>query len=351
MRQHGLTVDGIDAPDAVAHRRGGVTAPVGNGARAFRGLFEMGKDLSGIEPGVRAVVPARRTGGEALLGGPHVVGHHGNRAVQFHDLAHALHLERGRLVDTGQCAAEHRRGGDRGDLHAGPHDINAEAGAAIDLAGRVDATHRLADQAEILRVLQRHRGRDRQRGSDIDQFAVAGATTARCIDHHTIAGGERRGIGVPLLRRRLHQQHARGRTRLAHRLPRAADGGRAAGDLGSDERLGVSWIGWRMLKLHRIERHIKLFGDQLRDGGVGALAHLDLVHDQRDHPIATDADEGVRFEAPGIGRQRVAARQVQFDQQAAASGGAELQEAAPAQAGIRGSHVHVFLRVPEGGWA
>ena len=55
-----------------------------------------------------------------------------------------------------------------------------------------------------------------------------------------------------------------------------------------------------MLDLHLFEVHLQLFGDQHWDGGVGALAHLDIRHGQDNLPFAIDADEGVRHEIVGV---------------------------------------------------
>jgi hypothetical protein len=39
-----------------------------------------------------------------------------------------------------------------------------------------------------------------------------------------------------------------------------------------------------MFQPYLIQVHLELFGDQHRDGGVGALAHFDVGHDQHDLP-------------------------------------------------------------------
>ena len=57
-----------------------------------------------------------------------------------------------------------------------------------------------------------------------------------------------------------------------------------------------------MLQPHLLQVHLQLFGDQHRDGGVGALAHFDIRHGQDDLPVVVDADEGVGREAIAVGR-------------------------------------------------
>ena len=48
-----------------------------------------------------------------------------------------------------------------------------------------------------------------------------------------------------------------------------------------------------MLQPHLLQVHLQLFGDEHRDGGVRALAHLDVGHGQRHLAVRIDADECV----------------------------------------------------------
>jgi hypothetical protein len=57
-----------------------------------------------------------------------------------------------------------------------------------------------------------------------------------------------------------------------------------------------------MFEPHLFQVDLELFGDQHRDRGICALAHLDIGHGQNDLPIACDADEGVGHKAIGAGR-------------------------------------------------
>jgi hypothetical protein len=90
-----------------------------------------------------------------------------------------------------------------------------------------------------------------------------------------------------------------------------------------------------VLQPHLLEVHLELFGDQHRDRGVGALAHLDIGHGQDDLAVAPDADEGVGRETIGVGCRRIAVcgRQAQAQQQASAHGRSGLQEPAPGKTG------------------
>jgi hypothetical protein len=88
-----------------------------------------------------------------------------------------------------------------------------------------------------------------------------------------------------------------------------------------------------MLQLHLFQVYFQLFGDQHRDGGVGALAHLHIRHGQDNPPVASDADEGVGREAIGLCRvgSAVCERQIQAHHQASARGRAGLYESAPGE--------------------
>ena len=74
----------------------------------------------------------------------------------------------------------------------------------------------------------------------------------------------------------------------------------------------------------------ELLGDQHRQRRVGVLAHLDLRHDQRHLPVQPDTNEGIGRKAISRagGRAPQRWRQAEAQQQAAANGGAGLQEAA-----------------------
>jgi hypothetical protein len=85
-----------------------------------------------------------------------------------------------------------------------------------------------------------------------------------------------------------------------------------------------------MLQPHLFQVYPQLFGDQHRDGRIGALAHLDIGHGQDNLPIALDADKGVGREAVIAGRfgMAVCDRQAQAQHQASARGRPGLQEPA-----------------------
>lgn len=88
-----------------------------------------------------------------------------------------------------------------------------------------------------------------------------------------------------------------------------------------------------MLHPHLLQVDLQLFGDQHRDCGVVALAHLDIGHGQDDLPVAVDADEGVGRKAASIGGlgRAVGKRQTQAQHQAATCRRSCLEEPAPGE--------------------
>ncbi len=55
-------------------------------------------------------------------------------------------------------------------------------------------------------------------------------------------------------------------------------------------KLVVRWSG---LDADLLERHFEFLGNQHRHRRVGALAHLDLRHDERDAVVRPDAHKGI----------------------------------------------------------
>jgi len=85
-----------------------------------------------------------------------------------------------------------------------------------------------------------------------------------------------------------------------------------------------------VLEMNLVETDLQLFGQEHGHGGVGSLSHFDFVHDQRDAPIAVDANEGIGEEGAGRSLRR-GQRKSKADEQPAAGGGARLQEGATGQ--------------------
>ncbi len=92
---------------------------------------------------------------ETFLGRPHVIADHRDHIVQHDDLPHARNFFGRAVVDLADLAAEYRAGRQGRELHIREHGVDAVDDLAVDLVGRVEALQRLADQHEILGVLER----------------------------------------------------------------------------------------------------------------------------------------------------------------------------------------------------
>ena len=180
---------------------------------------------------------------QPLLGRPHVIADHRHQVVEHDDLAHAGTALAAAVVDVRDLAAEHRAGRERRELHARQHGVDAVDRLAVDLVGRVEALQRLADQLEILRILQRRilRRRD-SAAARVDQRAVAERAAACGMRDLAVRRRAACRVDLPLLRGRLHQHGARRGAGLAQRRPERADGIGIAGDLDAEDRIAIELV-------------------------------------------------------------------------------------------------------------
>jgi hypothetical protein len=269
-----------------------------------------------------------------LLGRPHVVADHGHHVVQHDDLAHARHLLGAAVVDAAQLAADDGAGAHRRDLHLAGHDIDAIDGLAVDLVGRVEPLDRLADQLEVLFRLQRRIGGRLQPPRACGQRAVGRLAPAGVVIDDAVGGAAGRRLDAPARSGGLHEHGASRGAGLAKVRIEIDDRGRTARRLPVRPGAAVQHVVRRRgFEPDLAEIGVQLVGQQLRQGGVDALAHLLLRDDQGDEALAVDADEGVGRELPvdgsGGGLRHGG---VEPEQQAAAGGAAGLQQAAAGQA-------------------
>jgi hypothetical protein len=81
-----------------------------------------------------------------------MIGDHGNRFIDLHDLPHTPDRARRCLIERLRLAAEYGRDCDRGDGHSRPFAIDAELRAAHDLVRCVEPSGTRADEREVLRL-------------------------------------------------------------------------------------------------------------------------------------------------------------------------------------------------------
>ena len=110
----------------------------------------------------------------------------GDEIVEHDDLAHTGHLFRGAVVDMLHLAAEHRTLGEGRELHVRHHGVDAVDGLAVGFVRRVVTFQRLADQREILRILELRLVRHRQLAGGIGELAVSERAIARGVGDFAI---------------------------------------------------------------------------------------------------------------------------------------------------------------------
>src|SRR5256885_3419013 len=104
---------------------------------------------------------------------------------------------------------------------------------------RVKTLERLADQREILGVLERRILWWCEFTGCAGQGAKPQLPSAAAVPHLAIGRGATRGIDLPLPCRRLNQHGARRGSRLAQRLPEGTDGVGVTGDLDTENGVAV----------------------------------------------------------------------------------------------------------------
>ena len=254
-------------------------------------------------------------------------------ALQHHQLRHARHRGHRAGFELVDAAAQHRAHHDAGVELPGLDHVEPETRTAVELGPRLQPRRGLADQPPRRRRLQRGRLGQRRSGRGGCQFTERHAAPAARMAH----GRQRRDAlarwHVPAPRGFSHQRGPRRRAGLPHRQPQVLDAGRAAGQhqpdftrqLGGDvvggsahgavvvgvERravngrgdVGVDPVHRRRFDAQARPVGFQLFGQQHRQAGVDALAHLALGHDDDHRRIGLDADEAVERHLPG-GQQR-----------------------------------------------
>ena len=218
--------------------------------------------------------------------------------------------------------------------------IDAEQRLALDDGRRIDTGPRLADDLEVLGILERHllqigRG-DLCR--DGGQRGIGDRAASRGVLHRTLACRQARGGNAPLLRCRRHEHGAGTGPGLARRQPVERRCHAAACKL--RPILVLILVG--LLDLHLAPRDVELLGDQHGQHGLDALPDLRVLREDRHRVVRRDADEHAQHR--GLARAgRGGKRQLRFErergparkaggEERAAGNGNGVHAAAPAMA-------------------
>ena len=268
----------------------------------------------------------------ALLGWPVPVGNHGHtRAAtvgrDLQHIDHALHRLGRRRVVLGHLAAKARRAGQHRHLHVGQARVEAKLERAVELRARIEARRRLADNAELRRILQRDLRRHRQRHRRLGQFSIRGAVAAR--RDHAIGGAACRRIDLPALRRCRDQHGTRATAQLAVLLERVVQRGRTARHLDAEARVFVRVARGGQHAAHIAPVHVEFFGQRHRQCCMHALTEFEPVDRHGDRVVRGNDDERLRRRRRlGLGVLRAGQHRRHTQRQTAASQRRELQKAA-----------------------
>jgi len=272
---------------------------------------------------------------------------HCDAGAELHDGDDPADGSRPGIVDALRCAAERGRPRDNGAQHPGDAYIQTELAAAIYLFRRLYPLDRLADHGKFTWRLEVYRvriGRRKLAGCR-RELPVAGVAAAGTMDD-AMLGPARFDAHPPALGGSRDQHHPGGRAGEPECAPTRGDAHAAAGELRLKLRVVVDRGHRRRLDAHPLEVALELLGEQLRETGVDALAHLGFVHDQGHGALRVDLDEGIdliRVRAGGRGRGRscrappTGRGQAEADDESAADAGGAAQEFA-ARCAVGGVH-------------
>ncbi len=304
MGEEGRRVDCLHLLRRAGDRLQGIAfIAAGIGIVGRESLPEVLGDLCARLCRARAFVPDDRQRLERGLGAPPGVGDHGHCADEL--------------------AAEHRALLDRGIQHAGKPQVDDEFLAAIQLVDGIESMQGLAGDLPVARLLQHDRlrvGRRQLRCRDRD-FTVARPALGRRMRNDAVRHREFPHRHVPFIGRGLKQHHARSSTAAAHVVLRNADAAAAAsahfapGALGREILTRGDGLGRNFLPVA-----LQLLGDQLREAGARALAHLGARNANHAGVVALDHDPDVHCGA-GVLLSRGNEGQLHAEGEATARGG------------------------------
>ena len=244
-------------------------------------------------------VPLQLQGVAALRGLPISVGHDGHAfgaTIQRHAQhgLHALDGARRAVVHRGKARAEHRRASDHGRQLTGQANVDTKILLPAALGARVETRSRAADDAEILRVLQRDLLGHRQRHGGLGQFAVTQLAAIRA-QHRAGLRAQRGHVHLPARCGGTEQHGPRACAELAILRKTVLDRMGAAGEVNAEERVNVGAVVRAVPAAHQAPVGVEFFRQDHRQCGLHALSELQPVDRHRDFAIGGDLHEGRRL--------------------------------------------------------
>ena len=151
---------------------------------------------------------------------------------------------------------------------------------------------RLADQLEVLRVLQRHVLGNRLLHRGIGEFAIAGTPAARA-DDEAFVRVKRGHVRLPPLGRRGQEHRAGAGAQLTVLRVRVLDAVGAASEVHAHRRIDVARVGAAERALHLAPIGVELLRRNDRQARLDALTHVHAVDRDGHGPVLTDGNEAV----------------------------------------------------------
>ena len=315
-----------------AERRFDVALLVRHRARRHRKALVLGHDLRRAEAQRRGLVPLGDECVAAALGRPIVLGEHGDavgrRRGKGDHVEHAANLFCLGRVEARELGAEARRMQYHRGQHAGQFHILGEERAARRFRLRIHARRRgLADIDEVLRILERHVGRHDLRRGGRRELAKLRALLRLAMLDQALGYRDFARRHAPALGRRADEHRARGGAGLTELLVGIRERGAAARALrfAPEEVVVALRVRGRAFDAHLRPVRIQLFGNQRRQPGVRALAHLEVLDDDGDRVVRADAHERIGLERGAALRAYLGQRHGEHQR------AARLEEVAPAE--------------------
>ena len=243
---------------------------------------------------------------------PEMIRHHDHPVGGGQHPAYSRHGQGPRRIDRHGLAPQ---GGTlrQGRIqHPRQFDVQAEFGAAVHFARRIEPRRPGSDQPEGGFGLELDLLGDRHLGGNAREFAIA-ETLALSVRHHAVTGMALRRIHPPRLGRGRNQHGAGGCTGNAQLLPRILHAVAGAGDLAAIEGVDVRIADRRRDDVDPRQIDFELLGQQHGQRGVHALSHFRAVDDDGDRIVRRNLEPriqlpaGRRVSRPGTsakGRQR-----------------------------------------------
>ena len=185
-------------------------------------------------------------------------------------------------VEAHNFSAKDRRARDHRRKHAGNVHIQSELRRAVSFRRSIQAMHGLADQREILRILQRNIFRRLDFGCGVREAAIGSAPAAGRVDHVALLGVAGLRIHIPGLRGGGDEHHARHCAHLAEAIVFGVCSGAAAGHHHAEDGVVVNGLHRRRLHADLGPIGFEFFVQQHRKRCVNSLAHFRVIGDHGD---------------------------------------------------------------------